>query len=217
MDAITEFLVGFFSVFGLTFIFVWLFSLVRRQHNRGAASGRPPRLKVIDTTAVDEHRCLVLVRRDNIDHLVMIGGPSDVVIERRAAATDRPPIPERRVKTGAAGQTLDPQRPAPSEAPATGPAEPMLPLYPPAASTDALAPPLAPGPRAARHSDLADLAQRFEPLFDTIMRSLHEPPPIEMGESENLFARQDQRAERRMAPEDVGSESETKPPSPKTT
>lgn len=42
---------------------------------------RQPRLQVLDATAVDARRRLVLVRRDNVEHLVMIGGPTDVVIE----------------------------------------------------------------------------------------------------------------------------------------
>ncbi|MFC0241576.1 flagellar biosynthetic protein FliO [Rhodopseudomonas telluris] len=44
-------------------------------------SGRMPRLAVIDAAAVDGRRRLVLVRRDNVEHLLMIGGPSDIVIE----------------------------------------------------------------------------------------------------------------------------------------
>ncbi len=43
--------------------------------------GRMPRLAVIDATAVDGRRRLVLVRRDNIEHLLMIGGPTDIVVE----------------------------------------------------------------------------------------------------------------------------------------
>lgn len=39
------------------------------------------RLAVVDATAVDNRRRLVLVRRDNVEHLVMIGGMSDVLIE----------------------------------------------------------------------------------------------------------------------------------------
>ncbi|NTF07374.1 flagellar biosynthesis protein FliO [Agrobacterium rubi] len=42
---------------------------------------RQPRLQVLDATAVDTRRRLVLVRRDNVEHLVMIGGPTDIVIE----------------------------------------------------------------------------------------------------------------------------------------
>jgi flagellar protein FliO/FliZ len=56
----------------------------------GAATrGRQPRLAVIDQAAVDSRRSLVLIRRDNVEHLLIIGGPTDVVVEQnivRAAA-----------------------------------------------------------------------------------------------------------------------------------
>jgi flagellar protein FliO/FliZ len=48
----------------------------------GAARGRQPRLGVIEAAAVDGRRRLVLIRRDNVEHLLMIGGPSDIVIEQ---------------------------------------------------------------------------------------------------------------------------------------
>jgi hypothetical protein len=43
--------------------------------------GRQPRLAVIDYASVDNRRRLILVRRDNVEHLLMIGGPSDIVVE----------------------------------------------------------------------------------------------------------------------------------------
>jgi hypothetical protein len=45
--------------------------------------GQPPdrRLDVVEHAAVDNRRRLVLVRRDNVEHLIMTGGPVDVVIE----------------------------------------------------------------------------------------------------------------------------------------
>jgi hypothetical protein len=43
---------------------------------------RKTRLAVMDAAAVDSHRRLVLVRRDDVEHLIMIGGPTDVVVER---------------------------------------------------------------------------------------------------------------------------------------
>jgi hypothetical protein len=59
--------------------------VVRRYANNrlGANTqrGRMPRLAVIDAAAVDGRRRLVLVRRDNVEHLLMIGGPSDIVVE----------------------------------------------------------------------------------------------------------------------------------------
>jgi flagellar protein FliO/FliZ len=54
--------------------------------------GRQPRLAVIDYASVDGRRRLILVRRDNVEHLLMIGGPTDVVVESnivRAAPASR--------------------------------------------------------------------------------------------------------------------------------
>ncbi|WP_394689113.1 flagellar biosynthetic protein FliO [Hoeflea sp.] len=49
---------------------------------------RQPRLAVLDAAAVDTRRRIVLIRRDDVEHLVMIGGPTDVVIESRIVASD---------------------------------------------------------------------------------------------------------------------------------
>jgi flagellar protein FliO/FliZ len=64
----------------------------------GAARGRQPRLAVIDQATVDGRRRLVLIRRDNVEHLLIIGGPTDVVVEQnivRAAAALREAAPLR--------------------------------------------------------------------------------------------------------------------------
>lgn len=39
------------------------------------------RLDVVEQTNVDGRRRLVIVRRDDVEHLIMTGGPVDVVIE----------------------------------------------------------------------------------------------------------------------------------------
>src|SRR5712675_3346353 len=85
------FLFAFIAVLAMIGVAAWL---VRRfATNRLGANtnrGRMPRLAVIDAAAVDGRRRLVLVRRDNVEHLIMIGGPTDVVIEPnivRATAT----------------------------------------------------------------------------------------------------------------------------------
>jgi flagellar protein FliO/FliZ len=49
--------------------------------NSAALRGRQPRLAVIDAAQIDGRRRLLLIRRDNVEHLIMIGGPSDVVVE----------------------------------------------------------------------------------------------------------------------------------------
>jgi hypothetical protein len=43
--------------------------------------GRDRRLGVVETAAVDAHRKLILIRRDTVEHLIMTGGPVDVLIE----------------------------------------------------------------------------------------------------------------------------------------
>jgi hypothetical protein len=79
---IPMFLFAFIAVLALIGVAAWL---VRRfAGNRLGANpgrGRMPRLAVIDAAAVDGRRRLVLVRRDNVEHLLMIGGPSDIVVE----------------------------------------------------------------------------------------------------------------------------------------
>jgi hypothetical protein len=45
-----------------------------------------PRLAVVEQASVDRMRRLVLIRRDDVEHLIMIGGPVDLVIEDKIAA-----------------------------------------------------------------------------------------------------------------------------------
>jgi hypothetical protein len=97
MQALTFFF-AFVAVLALIGLAAWL---VRRfAGNRLGANttrGRMPRLAVIDAAAVDTRRRLVLVRRDNIEHLIMIGGPSDIVVESNIvrAMPSRDQLPPR--------------------------------------------------------------------------------------------------------------------------
>jgi hypothetical protein len=64
---------------------------------RGRNASR--RVGVIESVQVDEKRSVILVRRDNIEHLVMIGGRNDVMIESNivrqpAANAACRPVPE---------------------------------------------------------------------------------------------------------------------------
>ena len=63
-------------------------ALLLRKYKDGTLSTaalfapRPdPRLDVVESTNVDGKRRLVLIRRDDVEHLIMTGGPVDVVIE----------------------------------------------------------------------------------------------------------------------------------------
>jgi flagellar biogenesis protein FliO len=59
---------------------VWLLKFAFNA-SRNGFNNRVKRLGVVNTMAVDNKRQLVIVRRDNKEHLIMIGGPNDVVIE----------------------------------------------------------------------------------------------------------------------------------------
>jgi hypothetical protein len=58
---------------------------------------REPRLLVLDAAAVDPKRRLVLIRRDEVEHLIMIGGPTDIVIETGITDRLKPAVAARAV------------------------------------------------------------------------------------------------------------------------
>ncbi len=49
------------------------------------------RLSVVEVTPVDGRRRLVLVRRDDTEHLILLGPSSELVIERGIPAGEAPP------------------------------------------------------------------------------------------------------------------------------
>lgn len=75
---------------GLLALFV-VFWLIRKRSNSTFIRGgknRQPRLAVLDAAAVDTRRRLVLIRRDSVEHLILIGGPTDIVIESGITRSD---------------------------------------------------------------------------------------------------------------------------------
>ena len=180
-------LFAFIVVFGLLALALWLvrrFSGERAGHP--AARGRQPRLAVIDAATVDGRRRLVLIRRDNVEHLLIIGGPTDVVIEqnilRGAAATReapgaRPPVAAdplpRAVPLGEGSMwplqpepspRLEPSRAEPAPRPQRPPAavEEHMQWSEPDPSPHPQAPPLPPRERRSRATDpLAGLAEEL--------------------------------------------------------
>lgn len=49
------------------------------------SAGRKRRLGVVESLQLDNRRRLVLVRRDGVEHLLLIGGGSDIIVERAAS------------------------------------------------------------------------------------------------------------------------------------
>jgi hypothetical protein len=82
MPLAARFFIAFLIVLALIGATAWLVRRFGANRLGGAnARGRQPRLAVIDAATVDGRRRLVLIRRDNIEHLLMIGGPTDLVVE----------------------------------------------------------------------------------------------------------------------------------------
>ncbi|WP_162243912.1 flagellar biosynthetic protein FliO [Aurantimonas sp. Leaf443] len=115
--------------------------LARKAFGTGGASlrSRAPRLAILDVLSVDQRRKLVLVRRDEVEHLVLIGGQNDLVVEgtiqRQPLAARGRPEPASLERVDAAEPRLASaqprQRPRPRvEGPAPVPSldRPPLPL-----------------------------------------------------------------------------------------
>lgn len=77
----------------LLIVIVWIFRKMTGTAARRAMRSRVPRLSITDSTTVDEKRYLVMVRRDNVEHLLLIGGANDLVVETnivRAQTAQKP-------------------------------------------------------------------------------------------------------------------------------
>ncbi|RWQ60372.1 MAG: hypothetical protein EOS83_07655 [Mesorhizobium sp.] len=160
---------------------------------------RKTRLAVMDATAVDSHRRLVLVRRDDIEHLLLIGGPTDVVVERdiRLSALRRPaltgdggghqPAPPPRASQPAPAPVRQAPSPQPaSTAPTPGRAHQPAPAPRPAAQSpqSATITPLpaytnavryAPSPARQDSPAKPNSPAKEDSIDDTLMRELEVP------------------------------------------
>jgi flagellar protein FliO/FliZ len=107
-----RFFIAFLVVLALIGLTAWLVRRFGANRLGTTVRGRQPWLAVIDAANVDGRRRLVLIRRDNVEHLLMIGGPTDVVIEPN-------------IVRGAAAR--EPAREAPREIAREAPREPARP------------------------------------------------------------------------------------------
>ncbi len=91
------------AVIVLIFVVLLLYRLLFGRRLRAATNGRTrqPRLGIVDAYDLDRQRQLVLVRRDNVEHLIMIGGPTDVVVESSIVRTQSATSPREKDGSGA--------------------------------------------------------------------------------------------------------------------
>src|SRR5438105_4546788 len=183
MSTQLTFFFAFVVVLALIGAAAWL---VRRfagsRLGTNANRGRMPRLAVIDAAAVDGRRRLVLVRRDNIEHLLMIGGPTDIVVEpnivraqpAREQVATRAAVPAREPAPMRPAQRSEPLVPRPAPRPSE---PPPLKAAPPVRT-----PERAPAPATA-DQNLAEMAQRLEaalrrPAGDAKADGTDRAPPV---------------------------------------
>jgi flagellar protein FliO/FliZ len=152
-------------VLALIALTVWLMRRFgdSRIASQAGGRGRQQRLAVLDSTSVDARRKLVLIRRDNVEHLILIGGPTDVVIEPnivRAQPASGGVRPAARPGGYEDEDTsLIPDTPGEPERPVSGPSP-----APAAARAGQPSEPPRTMPRPAQKLDpqYADMAQRLE-------------------------------------------------------
>jgi len=86
-------------------LLLWRFRIFSRSASGSDGRSAGPnrgRVEVLETTVLDAERRLVLIRCDKIEHLVMVGGPADIVVENDV----------RRVRGPEAGPARSPAEPA---------------------------------------------------------------------------------------------------------
>jgi flagellar protein FliO/FliZ len=163
-----NFVIAFVVVLLLIGAATWLVRRFGATRLDAAARSRQPRLAVVDAAAVDGRRKLVIIRRDNVEHLLMIGGPTDVVVETNIV---RAAVAGRDTAAGRNGHALPEPGPAPWPEPTPAPPPMAARAVPRMAvedswqpTSDAVSQPVAPTPpmRAVRPADtLASLAHEL--------------------------------------------------------
>jgi|SRR5262245_37481931 len=182
MPLAARFFIAFLVVLALIGLTAWLVRRFGANRLGNAARGRQPRLAVIDAATVDGRRRLVLIRRDNVEHLLMIGGPSDLVVEpnivRAVSARDLP----RDQRAAPAGEAAPRQTPTIENGWPLQPATELAPASRPSRSSATEEPWLAPEPSArAKPADsltglATELSTRLNPP-DTAAPPVRTEPP----------------------------------------
>jgi flagellar biogenesis protein FliO len=82
MPLAARFFIGVLITIALIGLAVWLIRRIRTTRlATNVERDRQSRLGIIEANSLDKYRRLILIRRDNIEHLLLIGDPADQVIE----------------------------------------------------------------------------------------------------------------------------------------
>ncbi len=168
------------ALLGLIVLLV-IFRLLRSLGAGTFVSGgrnRKARLAIMDAAAVDNQRRLVLVRRDDVEHLILIGGGNDLVVERdiRLVQPASPRMEAARESFGPEAIQAEPQRTAAAPRPAPQRREPApLPRQEPVAPAPRPQPPRqVEQPSTPRPVQSAPPVAARQPLAPAV------PPPMQL-------------------------------------
>ena len=78
--------VALLLVLGLIAGLAWLAKKAGLMPGTAAVGARGRRVQVIEVTPLDVKRRLVLIQRDSVEHLILLGAESELVIETGIAA-----------------------------------------------------------------------------------------------------------------------------------
>ncbi|QJP12298.1 hypothetical protein G3545_00650 [Starkeya sp. ORNL1] len=142
-------------------IVLWL---ARRSNGGEVARKAPParRLAVVDQIALDEKRRLVLIQRDGVEHLVILGGSNELLVETGIGDPRTARYNERELR-----------------APAPVREVPELPAFPAAPAREAI----------ARDAGTRDLPPLAAPVVERAVRQAAPPEPVPPAFAEPALSR----------------------------
>lgn len=96
-------------VLALVFVLalIGVLTMVARRFGLGniaTVTGKQRRLSLVEAMALDGKRRVVLIRRDDVEHLVVLGPNSETVIETGITAPPSPPTADKTRGTEGPGQ-----------------------------------------------------------------------------------------------------------------
>jgi flagellar protein FliO/FliZ len=167
-------------------IFAWVLRKISGAANGTERSlrGRQPRLGIVDTFSVDRQRQLVIVRRDSVEHLLLLGGTNDIVVESNIVRTTpnqtaqrEVPAPARNAPTVTSFGTArpQPQPPSPPSSELSFTPEPAPATEPPLPSVKAFD--FTTLPPATQVPNLSEIASRFENA-SSVRNMFEARPPV---------------------------------------
>lgn len=121
----------------LILIGLWALKFLMRA-SANMNRGRTKRLAIIDKVQIDSRRQVVILRRDNVEHVIMTGGPADLVVETNIAverqSVRRPAPVQPQPNVAADDVTVRSAQPLPAVSAQRGPMDRLREVNRPAAA-----------------------------------------------------------------------------------